>query len=836
MNHTQIWFRNAVLLSVLAALTACGGGESDGGSFSETVNASSVTNPDDPNVASRMMTFSEDIEPIMLDKCIGCHTEGTVALAPLSLEGIDRVNSLKSAIQHALENGSMPPEGSVQLSQGEYNKFMAWLNGTPYTPSAELVRVALIEARAWDTTSKNRDVFLSHRPEEVQCAQGTGWLVEEDALEIRTASCNYLSLTQQSLLNMASGTVLELAMSHSDLNFNAPSSAHVALSIAGTTIWETTIPIPSPANILKVSITLPFAIAAGDSIDLHLDNHGSNAWSVYSLDALISEDIDLEFCASFDSTWEAIQAVAFEKPGCTNSLCHGAAAAGGLDLSPDVAYNNLVGVTSESSSLQRVAPREHAVSYLYHKLAEKTFPGNYAISGSPMPVAGPGLSADALKAIVFWIEAGAPETGSVGDSIGRGEDEIERLLGVCLPEADPVNTIALPPPERDVGLQFSMPPHPALAEQENEWCFAVYEDFRDIIPPEYMSPDREFFYVRGDEVREDGFTHHSTLLYSGISVEDIHDPSFGEWSCVGGSKDTLACEPTDAQSCDTGRCRSELQDSVACIGFGPAGGPIAGLGTNVGSYLTQEGFFETFRTYGIFYWNSHYFNLSTKDGAHHAWRNLFYTNDRQFDAEYFTNSSNISAGAGTPPFENRTVCRDYVLAEGDGLIYLSSHTHRRGKHFTVSIKGGEQIYESFAYDEPLDKLFSPHMVFNSPDPADRTLEYCSTYNNGVNADGSFNLDTVTRASFRPANASDCQPIACVTGKVAAACSGADDDASCDSEPGAKDGWCDACAITSGLTSDDEMFVLLGATMADYDMIMSQPTTAGSDSLSENPEQ
>ena len=144
-------------------------------------------------------------------------------------------------------------------------------------------------------------------------AQGTGWLVEDDALEIRTASCNYLSLTQQSLLNIASDTVLELAMSHSDLNFNAPSSAHVALSIAGTTIWETTIPIPSDGNILKETITLPFAVAAGDPIDLHLDNHGSNAWSVYSLDALISEDIDLEFCASFDSTWEAIQAVCFRE-------------------------------------------------------------------------------------------------------------------------------------------------------------------------------------------------------------------------------------------------------------------------------------------------------------------------------------------------------------------------------------------------------------------------------------------------------------------------------------------------------------------------------------------
>ena len=122
-------------------------------------------------------------------------------------------------------------------------------------------------------------------------------------------------------------------------------------------------------------------------------------------------------------------------------------------------------------------------------------------------------------------------------------------------------------------------------------------------------------------------------------------------------------------------------------------------------------------------------------------------------------------------FERKTVCHDYVLDLGDGLIYLSSHTHKRGKHFTVSLKGGEQIYESFSYDEPADKLFSPHLVFNSPDPADRTLEYCSTYNNGVNADGSLNPDTVTRASRRPENADPCEPIACVAGQLGAACSG-----------------------------------------------------------------
>ena len=40
-------------------------------------------------------------------------------------------------------------------------------------------------------------------------------------------------------------------------------------------------------------------------------------------------------------------------------------------------------------------------------------------------------------------------------------------------------------------------------------------------------------------------------------------------------------------------------------------------------------------------------------------------------------------------------------------------------------------------------------------------------------------------------------------------SGVDDDATCDSEPGAGDGWCDACAITGGESTENEMFLIPG---------------------------
>ena len=821
MNFLRQTLCRMTLVTVIGLLTACGGGGGGGGGNSASQNSAAANTPE----GSRMLSFAGDIEPILQGKCLGCHSDEASALGPFSLEGSELANSFKSAMHFAIESGTMPPTDTPQLSKVEYRKLVAWLTDQPYTSSGETVRISLVTAQAWDVTPRNRDIFLDRRPAQIDCKRNKGWLAEDDALEIRTEFCNYLSLTQQSLLNMEAGTPLELSLSHSDLDFNAPSSANVAITIAGHTIWEINIAIPSKTNVITHSVHLPFAVSSGDPIDIHLTNHGQNTYTLHSIHALVSEELDLEFCASFDSTWDAIESVVIEQSGCNNAQCHGVAAAGGLDLSSGVAYDNTVGVSATASSLRRISPREPDKSFLFQKLSAATYPGSYDISGSPMPGPAAAISAGALKAIRLWIEAGAPETGSIGDTIGRGEDELERLLGVCLPEAEPVNTLPLQPPERDVGLQFLMPSHDIAAESEKELCFAVYEDFRDIIPPQYMSADREFFYVQGDEVREDAFTHHNILMYAGIPPEDIHDPSLGPWTCVGGDQKGSTCEPTDLQSCGAGKCRSELQDSVACIGIGPGDGPVASLASNVGSYLTQEGYYETFPTYGVFYWNSHVFNLTTEDASHHVWRNLFYTDDRRFDAAYFTYSTHIGAAAGTPPFERQTVCRDYQLDQGDGLIYLSSHTHQRGEYFKISLKGGEQLYETYTYDEPLNKHFDPPIVFNTADPAERVLEYCATYNNGLNADDSYNLDKVTRASDRPVNASPCEAVACVAGNIGAPCNGVDDDVSCDSALGAEDGWCDACAITDGITSDDEMFIILGAILADHDEKINQAAPA-----------
>jgi predicted CxxxxCH...CXXCH cytochrome family protein len=809
-------FVHAGVAALYLSLAACGGGGS---------NSASPTNisPQDETSQEGVLLTYQDIEPILQARCIGCHNSnsGENPLAPFSLEGEAVANSFKPAINFAMESQTMPPPGFPQATNSEREQLLAWSSGEPYIATRELRRIKLAEALAWGVQQRNQDAFLDHRPDSVDCDRDTGWMVEGDLLEIRTQFCNYASLSQQSLLDLAVGTELEFSFSHSALNFNAPSEAHVAISIEGQLLWEDTIPIPSPNALIIETLTLPFAVVRGDSIEIHIHNHGDNAWTVHGLDAMIWSDVELDYCPTFESTFEAIQATVFERTGCANSLCHGEAQEGGLDLRPSVAWENLVGVPSEGSSYLRIDPRDPDTSYFFHKLSAKTIPGSYEIDGAEMPSGSPAISNGQLEAIRLWIEAGAPKEGSVGDSLSRGEDEIERLLGVCLPEAEAVNTLPLPPPEPDKGIQLKMPPHAVPAESEREICFAVYEDFRDVIPEEYLTEDGERFYLKSGDTREDAYTHHNLIYRPALGIDQIHHPDFGEWMCVEGDRAGEICEPTDKSSCGAeGQCRSEIQNSVACRGYGPpaeGGGAVLGLGSGP----DREGFFSEYPAHGIFYWNSHAFNTTTEDATHHVWRNLFFADDRRFRALGINDLSSITAGTGTPPFGKKTECRNYVFNQGDGLLSLSSHTHKRGERFFMNV-GDELIYETFTYDEPLNKVFDPAMVFNSADPAERVLEYCATWNNGVNPDGSPNVETVTRASLRPSHAIPCNPTACVSGNVGAACNGAGDDATCDSSPGAGDGSCDACIIMPGVTTDDEMFILLGSKMANHDALINAP--------------
>lgn len=514
---------------------------------------------------------------------------------------------------------------------------------------------------------------------------------------------------------------------------------------------------------------------------------------------------------SFDSTYEAIQEVVFERRGCTTRTCHGEAEAGGLDLRADVSWSRLVEVDALGSQLLLVQPGRANYSYLFHKLAAASNPEQgQAITGAPMPVGVPPLTADELEAVRIWIERGAPRTGSVGATFGSGDETVlEDLLGACLPPAEPNEVPRLEPPPPSEGIQMVMPPYDIPPGTEHEICFGVPYDFSDIVPDEYKDESGEYYYAEYSTRRSDTNTHHLVLLNSGVSIEEADDPSFGTWRCVEGSRDGEVCDPKDLESCDDGWCTSESRPSVACIGYGPGGG--GGAGDPERSLTVQrveaEGFYRRLPLKGIAYWNSHAFNLTAKVARHHAYNNFYFTNDLRYEQLNFR-AGNIYAGAGTPPFTRRTACETITFEEGTELLRLNSHTHKRGEKFWMDLDG-ERIYENYFYADPPVLQFNPPRLLDDPDPDTRTIEFCATYNNGVDAEGNPDVNTVTRLSRKPAR-SNCKPTHCAEGRIAAPCGGRDDHATCDTSPGAGDGMCDACPISPGVTTDDEMFILIGA--------------------------
>jgi hypothetical protein len=160
---------------------------------------------------------------------------------------------------------------------------------------------------------------------------------------------------------------------------------------------------------------------------------------------------------------------------------------------------------------------------------------------------------------------------------------------------------------------------------------------------------------------------------------------------------------------------------------------------------------------------------------------------------------------GLAPFTKQTYCSTAVVPPNNSIAMMTGHTHRHGQHFWAKDSLGKTIYESYVYNDPIYQHYEPWLEFNGADEKSRTIEFCAEFNNGLTKDGTPDVKLVTRKSKMPPPNATCTPVACTAGKIGAKCSA---NADCDSTAGAKDGECDACPITTGLTTENEMFVLM----------------------------
>jgi hypothetical protein len=544
---------------------------------------------------------------------------------------------------------------------------------------------------------------------------------------------------------------------------------------------------------------------------------------------------------SFTSTFEAIQRQVFARRGCTEMVCHGSEPGQGfLNLSPEVAYENLYEVPSSEVDMNLVTPGARDRSYLFQKLAAATDPTQvnpgFQIVQAPMPFIGAPLTRDELRAIQLWIYYGAPENDVVPGT--------EELLGACLPPQRPITIDPLPAPAADQGIQLVMPPWPLPSQSEFEGCFATYYDFTEQVPEEFRVGDR--FLWKGFEVRQDPQSHHLLLYYSPLNLEPdgidriLNDPSIAPWTCYGGPRAGEECAPKEIGFCgEGGVCASDLQPSFACVFYGPPSLPaeiIGGAPQAQTNFRFADGVYQQLPMKGVVFWNAHAFNLTGFDHTMQGRVNYYFAEEREHQACRISNFNAIF-NPNNPPFTKQTFCNEQVFPIGARVFELFAHTHKHGEYYWVTDPNGVVIYENYDFADPVVRHYDPPLGgpldpfglnFDSPDPADRTVRYCATYNNGCPASfkeegvpclepGMPNVDLVTRSSRVPPVAQQfigaCDPVACVepAEKIGAPCV---ENSDCDSSEGAGDGFCDACPITGGESTENEMFVLFGALYVD----------------------
>jgi hypothetical protein len=330
------------------------------------------------------------------------------------------------------------------------------------------------------------------------------------------------------------------------------------------------------------------------------------------------------------------------------------------------------------------------------------------------------------------------------------------------------------------------------------------------------------------------------------------DSGFGPFTCRGGANDGQTCDPLNlgvpapagADCGPGGGCAGKVKSGVACILYGPPdfGFSLAGAGSNnapsiggsqqpVSSNAYPPEVFSMLPVDGIVVWNSHAFNVTDQPTTNQQWLNIYFAGagDRTYPVQGIFDATDIFI-QDVKPFEKTEYCRTYTLPRGARLFQLSSHTHKRGKLFRIWGPGisercgsetpvkpvdckpeaGPPIFTTTNYSDPMVLTFDPPVVLAGDDDS-RTYKFCSVYNNGADVPTDVKRQSTSPKPpvfFAPGGPCKDNVAACLAGPhKGELCNG--DDRACDSAPGANDGACDACPLVGGVTTEDEMFILLG---------------------------
>ena len=144
----------------------------------------------------------------------------------------------------------------------------------------------LLLADGWQLTPEEDDLYAERRPAGQVCARGgveVEALGEDTTLSVRTGLCNYPTLSQPLLLGLEPDDRVEVSLWHFELSAPEPGEAYASLGWVGERRWETRVPVPAEAALVREQFVVPEAVEAGSEVQFHLGNHGANSWNLISV-------------------------------------------------------------------------------------------------------------------------------------------------------------------------------------------------------------------------------------------------------------------------------------------------------------------------------------------------------------------------------------------------------------------------------------------------------------------------------------------------------------------------------------------------------------------------
>lgn len=157
----------------------------------------------------------------------------------------------------------------------------------PVTPESEKTFQPLVGLEDWKPLAPERDPFASEGELPPEC-DGSYWRVEEAQswLELDTTECGFITLAAGANAVVEEGQELSLEVSHYDLDAAEPATAELRLRFEDCDVWESSLAIPSAANVYRERFASRCPIAQGGQVMFHVHNHGQNTYQLRSLNVL----------------------------------------------------------------------------------------------------------------------------------------------------------------------------------------------------------------------------------------------------------------------------------------------------------------------------------------------------------------------------------------------------------------------------------------------------------------------------------------------------------------------------------------------------------------------